>query len=408
MQLFDSTTLTEVSNRDRLVLDEYYEMLAKDPTARAGVKGQSMAFLAMFGEFQHPEAAITEFISNTFTLMNGTFQKAVIGMSLYSALGVQLIPLEIQAIGVEWHLERLLPLDLRRSSFEGKQGDIEQIKFRTKSGTNNIPYNDVMHLVYDDELTPDHNPWGVPECKAALAAHKAKKAALGNSMQIAQVQATNNMHAQVSEVAVPIVDETGTPTGETRPRQDVVREALELLKDTGVIITGKDDLLSVLNTEAKPDFLQWWIELLDRMILLAFLLPETHFSVGRGGLGNVTISEQHNAVFQEVVKTKVDYVRESFINCIIKPLIEYNFGVQADGNYGKFQVTEEKHDNAVEIANAISDAVVKGAVPALWLPQAQARLAEVLGFNVDADELLDANNPLIEPPEFGDNPPEDA
>jgi hypothetical protein len=363
--------LQELSGSDdRISIDECLEMLTTNPIASAAVEAKVLLGISLWGDYQHEDEKLQSFIKGNFESMQGA-------MSLSIAEILSVAPIGWAASEVSYYLgteapaglrlESISILDPRLYSFRGKRSLIEDLLYKSPGGKETaIPYsNKVLHVVNKRHLAFG-SPTGVPDCRIAVAAYKAWKIIVNEALLAGQRQATPIIVGKApadSRVALtdasgrPLLNNDGQPV--TVPATERLATALEGLNTNGGII-AVDTLheITALNHQTNGQFFMELLQYFERLILLSFMVPETLFSVGDGGLGNAGIAGSHLSVMMGQLKGVIEQTKDQMLEKVVRPLLEWNFGEQE--SYGMFVEPQGKEENKLALFAAITDAIAKG------------------------------------------------
>ena len=401
--------LQEVSgDDDRITIEECLEMLTTNPIASAAVEAKVLLGIGQFGDYQNKDEKLQEFILGNFSSMQGT-------MALSLAETLSVAPIGWAASEVSYYLEKEAPaglrlesitiLDPRLYSFRGKRSLIEDLLYKSPGGKEiAIPYaNKVLHVVNKRHLAFG-SPTGVPDCRVAVAAYKAWKIIVNEALLAGQRQATPIIVGKAPpDARVQLIDPTGKPLTDangqpvTVPATERLATALEGLNTNGGIISV-DTLheIQALNHQSNGQFFMELLRYFERLILLAFMVPETLFQVGSGGLGNAGIAGSHLSVMTGQIRQIIDQIQDQMIEKVVRPLIEWNFGAQE--SYGKFIEPEGEEENKLALFGAITDAIAKGtfSLADLSVVNRQRELAGLPKVDKIADGILSRNSRYFE------------
>jgi hypothetical protein len=401
--------LQEVSGDDeRITIEECLEMLTTNPIASAAVEAKVLLGLSLWGAYQHEDEKLQTFIQGNFASMQGT-------MALSLAETLSVTPIGWAASEISYRLEKEAPaglrlesltiLDPRLYSFRGKRSQIDDLLYKSPSGKEvAIPYGSkVLHVVNKRHLAFG-SPTGVPDCRVAVAAYKAWKIIVNEALLAGQRQATPIIVGKAPpDARVQLLDPSGRPLLDgnnqpvTVPATERLATALEGLNTNGGIISV-DTLheIQALNHQTSGQFFMELLGYFERLILLAFMVPETLFQVGQGGLGNAGIAGSHLGVMMGQIRQIIEQVKDQMIEKVVRPLIEWNFGEQE--SYGKFAEAETEEENKLALFAAITDAIAKGtfSLADLEVVNRQRELAGLPKVDKIADGILSKNSRYFE------------
>lgn len=363
--------LQEISGADdRISVEECLTMLTVNPIVSAAVEAKVLLGMGLWGEYQHEDDELQAFIRSNFEGMHGTIRLAVSEI-------LSVAPIGWAASEITYYLEKQAPaglrlesidiLDPRLYSFRGKRSRIEDLRYKSPSGKENfIPYqNKVLHVVNKRHLAFG-SPTGVPDCRVAVAAYKAWKIIVNEALLAGQRQATPIIvgkappEARVNLLTAtgrPVVDSDGQPV--SIPATTALATVLEGVNTNGGVITV-DTLheVSTLNQQTDGQFFMELLRYFERLILMAFMVPETLFEVGRGGLGNAGLAESHLGVMMAQLRSLTGQIQDQMLEKVVRSLIEWNFGPQE--SYGKFVEPENRQEDRLALFSAVTNAIASG------------------------------------------------
>ena len=223
----------------------------------------------------------------------------------------------------------------------------------------------MLHVVNKRHLAFG-KPTGVPDCRIAVAAYKAWKIIVNEALLAGQRQATPIIVGKappdgrvqlVNPSGLPLTDSDGQP--QTVPATQALGKALEGINTNGGVI-AVDTLheINALNQQTNGQFFMELLRYFERLILMAFMVPETLFEVGRGGLGNAGLADSHLGVMMAQLRSLVDQIKDQMIEKVVRSLIEWNFGPQE--SYGQFVEPENKQEDRLALFSAITNAIASG------------------------------------------------
>ena len=348
-------------------VDLYWEMITGNPVIGAAVEAKVLFGIRQIGEFQHENPKVQDFIHHNFSQMDGSIKLSV--AELYSALPIGWGFSEIairEPQDSSYLLESLMLVDHRYHTFEGRKGQIENVIYRPPGGVEkDIPYSKGIHVVNKPHLAR-REPYGIADCKAAVAAWKAWKIVINEMLIAGQRQATPILVGKAPKDGfVELLDRNGVPLrrddgspAEIKATHALVEKMSKLEKNGGVISVDLDHEIQALQQQTDGQFFMLMLVYLEKLMLRAFLVPETMFSVGEGGLGNAGIAQEHRESFELHLKAIAVQIKEQLIECLIRPLILWEFGEQE--NYGGFVEPPHDDEDALDLLGKLTQAFQSG------------------------------------------------
>ena len=402
VEQFAKATLQEASRKATGIdLDGQIQMLRTSPIVGAAYESVVLMALAEFKTeetagrqqivYSHPSGEISDWVSGQFSEMQGTLALSISEMLSAIALGDSFAEISVLNNGGEWGLESISIVDPRRWTFEGRLGQYENIKYRSAAGTEiKIPYAKGIHIRNHPHLRLG-DTYSPSNAQRAYPAYQAWLIILSESVIAGERQATPLLAGYApSEDRVPLLDANGEHVKDSDGQlvfitaPEAMQGALENIENQSVIATDIKNKIEVLGQTVTPQFFDFLLKYLERMQLQSFLVPETAFAVGDGGLGNAGLADAHMGLLQKSVHQIVNQIKGALIESVVRPLITWNFGEQDEG-YGAFP-SPEKSEIDVNIAQVIANGISQGVFSSQDL-EVINRMRETLGVP-PADEIM--------------------
>ena len=357
--------LEEIEREDTNPIDDYLSMLRTCPPAAAAQQTVTLIGLSCIGEYQHEESEIQAAIRHNFAEMRGSWGVSKAELFASIPLGWSLSEIEWASNASAWSLASLAAIHPKSHTFRGQKGQLVDVFYRGQDDSEvPIPYEKVIHIVNRRDLAFG-DPYGLASCKLANSIWKAWKVVMAELVVAAKRQATPLIVGQAdSQDAVPLLDSSGNPLKDqngkiiTVPAPQKLLEQLENLDNRSVIATDLKNKIQAINHATDGRFLMELVKFLQRLLLLSFLVPETAFEVGQGGLGNAGLAQAHLGLLGQSVGQIANQIKEEIVEKIVRPLITWNFGEQE--NYGSFAEPEQGESDRVALIQAISNAALNG------------------------------------------------
>jgi hypothetical protein len=372
VQRFANKLINQAISTDPNPIDTYMEMLTVNPIAGAGYIVKVLLVLQQLGEYRHPDEKLQDFIRKNFERMTGSFKLSVAELLIAMAIGYSFSEITVRDDGQNWVLESILGVDPRRFRFEGKVGKIENCVYYAPGLADSIkiPYDKGIHIVNSPYLALGRDPYGVGDCRRCVAAWQAWKILIAELVITGQRMATPIIAMKVhTDQTITLLDQYGNPMIDPAsgleiqiPAADRALEELERLENRSVLVTDLENQIQVLDQQgANPGvFFFEALRYLERIMMLGQLIPETALSTGgRSGVGDSGLNEGHLAMLMMGAGQSADQVKESLLERVCRPLIEWNFGIQ--DIYGEFVSDEEDSADRVALIEAIGSIINTGA-----------------------------------------------
>lgn len=362
-------TMQELWPEDgRGTVNLYWDMITTSPVVSAAVEAKVLFGIRQIGEYQHENPDIQDFIHLNFAQMDGSIGLSI--AELYSSLPIGWGFSEIairKPKDSSYLLESLMLVDHRYHTFEGRKGRIENVIYRPPNSRGDvpIPYEKGVHVINKPHLAR-RDPYGVADCKAAIAAHKAWKIIINQMLIAGSRQATPLLVGKAPKDGfVQLLDKNGQPlqnpdgTYREIKATHALAENMALLETNGgILTTDTEHEIQAIAQETDGQFFLAMLDYLERIMLRAFLVSETMFSVGRGGLGNAGIAQEHREMFELHLKAIATQIKEQLIENLIRPLILWEFGEQE--NYGSFVEPPHDDEDALDLLGKLTQAFQSG------------------------------------------------
>ncbi|MEO0852889.1 MAG: hypothetical protein AAFY15_05230, partial [Cyanobacteria bacterium J06648_11] len=311
------------------------------------------------------------FIRENLENMQGSFEQSLAEVYGVSPIGWYSGEISWRTTGAEpasTCLQSLVALDPRRYTFRGTRSNYQDVLYRTQDGRE-VPIDyktKILHVVNKGYLS-FRKPTGIADCRLAAAAWRAWKLIVAQTVIAGQRQATPIIMGTSPDTLIPLVKANGQPVIgadglQVRvPATQKMSEALKKLSENAnylSLVEGSD--AKVLNAQTNGQFFMDLLDYFQRLMLLAFMVPETLFSVGRGGLGNAGIAESHEKIMRMQLRTITKQIKSQLKEQIIRPLLTWEFGEQE--SYGNWAEPESHEENRIELFSAITQAIAGGAM----------------------------------------------
>lgn len=366
--------LTELSPlTDRGGVDDFVDMLTSNPWAAAGITIKNLNLLQQLGSWQHENPEIQSFIEANWAQMDGSYKLAISEMATATALGWSSTEFALrEPQDNRWMIQSLTLIPHNSHSFEGRLGRIESVRYRAVAAEALIPYERVVHIVNKRDIAAltQSPPYGVADCRLAIAAHKAWRIILSEMLVAGQRQATPLLVGYADRDSfVELLDSGGNPLTNQAGQPVRIPASQKLLQDMqslnangGVIAMGITDptrsRIEALNQQTDGRFFLDMLQLLQRTMLLSFMVPFTTVEEGMRGLGNAGLAQTQLKNMQSMLAQVVEQIEEELTEKVIRPLIEWNFGAQE--TYGAWASPEEDEGQAIELLSALNSAFSAG------------------------------------------------
>jgi hypothetical protein len=352
--------VTEIEPR-RLSWEDIQSLL-KCPPVKACITTITLLGLSYLGEYSHKNKKITDFIQKSFEQMQGSL--AIAFGQLFSAVyvGHAVAEWAPRDGGKQWALDSINILKPGTFTFLGTRGNIDAVRYHGSKQID-IPYSQILHIIHNNHLA-FNDPGGVADLESAEAAVKAWRIILSEMVIAGSRQATPQTvgYYDPDQPGTPEVDAEGNPrldvTGEQvikTPQREMV-EALSDWDNQSVAVTSSKNKIEAIAATASPAFFTETLRILHKLIFLSFLMPESAIEIVGTGTGDSNLNAGQMALLNQVVRQLAEQIKEVFLEKMIRPLIEWNFGANQD-SWGEFVVGEPEEVQRIELFNALVSAL---------------------------------------------------
>ena len=358
------------------------------PVNRLAVEFKSLRAVSMFGDYKHPDKmpiktssgrqTLTEWVNSNFQTMQGNLASAIAklfrqGYGIGRTVGEICYSANIPGHQGEWRLWKIKVLNPCKYKFAGLGGDWDRIIFRSNFQSHYpIPRKKLIHI-YIPSIEEPENPYGDGQGVRGYNYYLARKLALKNwNNQLAKgvkgltiIKADSNATVPQTDIyGKKVLDKNGNPI----PISAVAHagKAVNLAKDGDAIALDKSvevqHFPGVSGTGADYNLaLQRYID----DIFLAYGVPKTIFQEGSGALGQAGLNAGHRLILDTQINSMVEIAREQIVEQVIRDLLQANFGISQQDDYGKFDEETDlpPEQKTMRLTNMMS-AMLQGIVPA--------------------------------------------
>jgi len=301
---------------DRLDANTCRYMLEHDETVASGLEFFTYTVLNMIGEYNHPDPKIRSFVNN------------VLGDKFKNAIRDALT----DGITFGFHTSEII--------WNSKNGKVvidrfvnlppEQVRFITNAKATRV--------IAVEQVPINNGPVRIPLNKCFVYTHGSTSNPYGKS-SFRRIYRPYRFKESVIKFWAIALEKFGMPIviGKSSDADSLINNLREMYSSAGIAISPEDEV-SIL--ESKRDIGRVFDEAVtwaDRMIYRGLLLPQ--LLVTAGNAGSYALGQVHLNMFLTTAKWIAQEVLNSFINDVIIPLINYNFG--SVDNYGSFMLSSQ-------------------------------------------------------------------
>lgn len=355
--------LNELMNPSKVKMKDLILALDSDPVAYACCQIKSARAMQLIGNYTNKNNQIKKWVNSNIENMDGSLADLTGRLSSAAPFGFATAEIILKQLPREWKLKKFHVLNPDRTVFKSKYGYIDSVKYLDGGTEKKIPYWKVIHIT--NVLVNAFGTryvYGSPELTRAYPYIRLKQLLFGELGVSAKRLATGFFWGQAdSNNMVELLDSTGKPIKDSTGRNVAISSTENLsrgiqnLENHGAIITGKDDMLSVLQVPAGEQFWSLAKAMVDEQIMRSMLIPDTIWQQGMASFGVGGLATMQMSMLDSSITAIVEQIQDQIIEKVFKPLIICNFGHQE--SYGKFildkSITDPNRDNTI-IANLIS------------------------------------------------------
>lgn len=340
---------------------EQIDDLLKCPVVKAPITVITLLGLSYFGEYQHKDENIQAFVRKSFARMSGSIR--TIYAQLFSAfyVGTAVAEWGIKPDGKQWVLDAINVLKPGKYTFLGTRGNITGVRYYSYKQID-IDYAQILHVINNPHLSFG-TPGGVSDLESAVAAVKAWKILMSELVIAGQRQATPLTAGFYDPDAADTIlynedgsvriDEYGEQMTETPQAQ--MSKQLSGIENKTTVVTSANNRIEAVATQADVRFFTEGLRVCHKLIFMSFLFPETGLEVVAGGGGDSHLNKGHMALLRLNVEQLANQIKNVFLEQMIRPYIEWNFGAQED--WGEFPSSPGQEEERIPLFNALVSAL---------------------------------------------------
>lgn len=359
-QLYTSYVTEIYEDPELPSLIDLIKMFRFCPINRISVEFKAMRAVSAFGKYAHPDKqniitssgrqTLTDWTNSNFVTMKGNLADTIAKMFRQAcAFGRSVAEINysanISGHQGEWRIWKINVLNPCQYKFAGMNGDWDRIIYRSNyKSLYPIPRKKLIHI-YIPSIDDPENPLGDGQGVRGYNYYLARKLALKNwNSQLAkgvkgltvvkgdssatvpktdgygQIQKDSNGNP----IPVSAVKESGRAFRNAKDGDAVaIDKSTEVQHFAGISGTGQDYNLA---TQRYTDD-----------IFMAYGIPKTIFQEGSGALGQAGLNAGHNLTIDTQISGLIQIAKEMFIEQAIAPLLQANFGIKQQDDYGEFK-----------------------------------------------------------------------
>ena len=354
---------------DWRLLKDFREMAEEDDAVGPALEFVVNSVMSRFEHYEHKDQQIELFINEQFErLPRGAreFLAEALFVSLWAGFAVVELIFGVEGKWVTFADTLVLPSEQVRFKLDKstKQLDKEKgIQQRPKEGGSiDIPPAKCLHLI----LNPRQGtPYGYSMLRRVHRHWKLKAPITKMGLS-----ALDNQGNPMLACYWPDVVRTNPTTGNKESFFDIAKEEVGNLYGRGSAIhipvppdpdspAARVEVLVPPSGDAWKPFDQA-LTAIDLKIMRGLLIPTLIYQEGQR-TGSLSLGKAHYDFFERLTGTIYEGLMDSVLNQIVKPLVEVNFGPQA--NYGKFPAAERAPEDIAVLAGAFKNYIEAGGMP---------------------------------------------
>lgn len=367
---FVSTWLGYISPESDYPISKYVEMVRSHPKLAIASELRMLFSLSLMRDYTHPDEAITEEVRASFNNMKGSWRATQLRMMQYLLYGFGFCEKVYTVKQKKATLQTIHALNQEYCLFQGTTGGIESVVYKApgiKEAT--VPYENGIHFVNQDYLLPGNSPYGIPLLERAVPYWNLHKIIMAALTVAVQRQATPIVALKTNvadEVTLwgangqRLVNSDGSTMTTNRGQQ--ATEELKRLENTSVFVMDRADELVAIAQQTDGQFFRSILYYLDATLLWCFLISPVIAGTNESGVGDSSLIQGHIETLKIVSRSQMQIFGDILIENLVRPMLEFNHGAMED--YGSFPVPEDESESTIDLLDAITSAVQRGALSA--------------------------------------------
>lgn len=393
-ELYENSELPDILN--------LIKMFRFCPINRTCVEFKSMRAIESFGQYDHPDKkpirtssgiqTLTEWGRGNLKTMKGSFYDSIAKMfrqayGIGHSVAELIYSANVPGHQGEWRLWEIRVLNPCRYKFAGIGGDWDRIIYYSRQRSHYpIPRRKLLHI-YVPSVDDPENPLGDGQGVRGYNYYLARKLALQswNKQLATGIKGLTVIKAD-SNATVPKVNSDGKiakdENGEPIPISAVKQAGKAALEAKDGSVLAIDKSIDVQHFPAisgtGQDYnmaLMYYIS----DIFMAYGIPKTILGEGSGALGQAGLSAGHRLTIDTQIGSMVDITRDLFVELVMRDLLQANFGISQQDDYGSFTAPKDlpSEQAGMRVSNIMS-AMLQEIIPTNDL-EARNRVRKDLG-----------------------------
>jgi hypothetical protein len=364
---FVSTWLSAIPKRDRYPISTYIELL-NHPKVAIAAELRMLFMLSLLRPYSHADEKITEEVLSAFAKMKGSWPATLLKMMQFLLYGFIYAEKVYSVEKGKAVLKQIQCLDQDLLILEGTIAGIQTANYSASTGEVKLPIENAIHIINQDYFVPGYDPYGIALCRRCVPYWELHKIILAAMTIAGHRQATPLLVGKTDTSAEtllygsdgrPLLIE-GQPV--TINKGEAFRKDLEETENSSVVVIDRlDEILPVMQ-QTDGQFFRSVLYYLDSVLLWCFLISPVIAGTSESGVGDSSLIDGHLETLKTVSRPQMQIFGDELVEQLVRPMIEFNHGTL--DSYGSFPVPQEETQNTVELLNAISSAVQRGAFSA--------------------------------------------
>lgn len=355
---------TRMDNDRKYTIVEYERMLRLDPVAGVANAALKQGTIAMLGQYTialEDEALaleIQEYVQSLLASMKGSTEAFWQLCLSYPSHGVAIAHIKHKILQGQAWVDKFTFISPEEVRWKTENREITGI--RVAGVSKDIPYEHVFHLMNEPDLTPGKlNPRGNAVSERAYKYWELEDLLFTTVGTIGQKQSSKLLIGKVpdtdAEVEIENLSDPDNPLITTSG--EVMRDVLESTDDQSVVVCEVGDVVEAVDQTITGEFFDFILHDLRTQRFMSFYQPQTIFSGNKSGVGDAGLADPQKDTFLMFQEIKATHLGMEFVEQVLRPLIEFNFGVQP--SYGFFKINKQD-PKALQIAGLVLQLLTSG------------------------------------------------
>jgi hypothetical protein len=336
----------------RYTIAQYEKMLALDPVISVANTSLKQGIIAMLGEYQHDNPVIKDFVNQNFAYMTGVLQTFWLTILSFISHGTAIAHIKHVIRNKQAWLDTFTFIAPDQVVWKLKDRQIEALKI---TGVDKeISYLHVFHLINEPDITPGKiKPGGNACCAKAYKYWELEELLFTTLGTIGQKQSAKLLVGKIPDTDAQIeLQELDPTTGVNKisTSGEQMMSVLEATENSSVVVCEVGDEIEAIDQTVDGQFFDFVFHDLRTQRFLSFYQSQTTHSGNKSGVGDAGLADSQKETLLSFQESKAVQLGYEFIEQVIRPLVEFNFGTQ--DNYGHFAINRQD-PKALTIASLV-------------------------------------------------------